>query len=278
MVSLSNPATNIYIYSNKGSSSDQFAPVESFCTDQVVKRLKEHDVESRRIIALPDSSYLTRELNSYLMSPVSGNRATLIIPGGNTLFLADSLENCIAKIQFAIKNGWNYLGFCSGANIACTRMGNGKVDIGDAYNLLGLLPVHAKVPVYTITKSIMQGGDNERMAGVLSATGAKFSCFWNEGSKLEIITKCDALKPLAFYDDFADKPIAALYGKYGEGHVVATCVHPEMLDLPIVQGKKEKAEKKDTDEKKSSGEDDSAKNRKDYLKSLFDLTGITKAS
>lgn len=269
--------TPVYLYASK-------VGVYPECVTFMNDALKAEEVPASRIITLPDSSYLKKALpkDSNLK-----NRASLIMPGCNTYEVAGDLKSLVSSIRLAIAGGWDYLGSCGGANLACSTMIQkhhkyGVIDISNFLKLsfLNLVAVDAHIPVYEITKTNYLGGDNGRMAPVITAGGDAFHCFWNEGSKFVIDSNFLGGRPVAevFYTDFTDKPVAGLSGAHGNGKIFLSAIHPEINPAASTDRKEaEKVEKKDSKDSTPSSEDTSTKNRKKYQRRMFDYTNITKS-
>jgi glutamine amidotransferase-like uncharacterized protein len=241
----------IYIY-----QSPSIAPI---CADHLEKKMKESGTNPSRIIRVNDPSYLKREL-------LQTDQGTLVIPGAiNTFRVSDEMQEqgLIESVRKAIKKGWSYLGSCAGANLAGRTMvmHNQKTPSGISATInvrdlgisfLDLLPIQAHIPVYPIEKTNCEGGSNGRMIPVLSDDGETFESYWNEGSSFEILDP--SVKPVAYYADFGKKSVAAVNGSFGEGSVVATAIHPELVNEP-------------------AGKFDSGNQK--FLRKIFDITHIT---
>ncbi len=243
-------ASPIYIYAAELSA-------DAFCVEQVTARLKEMQISEDRVIALPDSTYLARELGQ--------KQATVVFPGGNAMVLCEKLEKQIDKIRSAVDRGWNYLGICAGANFACQnvyyldsrsyKMLSWEHDLH--LPLAKLLEVNGRTPAFAVQVPTAQGGNNGRLVQV-TAQNQTFGCYWNEGASFEAVR--DHKVPVvteAVYSDNTTK-LACVSGIFGKGKVCITGVHPEIVETEA--GAKNTA---DVDEK-----------RKAFLKHIFQCVDI----
>ncbi len=197
----------IYIY-----RPPQTYGVSEFLANQVKAQLDEHGVEAARIVDITDASYLNHD---------HFDQGCLVIPGGHTLLLGESLSSVAVKVKAQVKQGTlNYLGFCSGGNLACRdlQMGEGFLE----ENFLGLVPEYAVwrkgedvVPLYS--------DGNEKPYHVYANNGSSY--------KISDYT-CRYGEVLAKYED---DTVAVHVTEYGRGRVVRTGVHPEVTPESFIE-------------------------------------------
>lgn len=233
----------VYIYHPRG---DYSRAVHDLSYQGVVNALFNAGVPASRQIELTDSSYLNRELTSE-------GAGILAIPGGRTMMLSLSLANSIEKINNAIlKNGWNYLGFCSGGALACSRLTHDNPDMIDfsSTKVLDLLRgTKAVYPVFDIT----YGTYNGRLTPVrLESLGLNFDCFWNEGNSFSInpsIENYFFTKRVVVYTDskLPKNLLAAMIMYNGSGKIGALGIHPEIDDSGEPVARKPDPSEKPTD-------------------------------
>lgn len=217
---------SIYIY------ADVHNGVNSICVDQIEARVTEYSVPSSEIVRLADSSYLDKELGA-------NKKGTLVIGGGRTLYMAASLFKSAPKIMSAVQGGWNYLGFCAGANLSCEELllrdGLIERNYSKKDGILGLLPATAKAPLVW-DESIQDTPFGGKIVSILTSStdDNKFKSYWNEGSRFVTAGNrmSDQTLPTleAFYENIQNYPTAAISGSCGKGKVFISGFHPE-IDL-----------------------------------------------
>lgn len=223
--------SSIYLYKSPIATNE-------VCISELEARFKDLKVDPARVVPLPDASYLGKVLPE--------ERGILVLPGGSTCIMLEDISAQVDSIKKAVDRGWNYLGFCAGANVACQNLlklnwqkqkfdNIGQDLVPHGYHFLQLLPVWAQMPVYGL-----QTGDK---VVKVAANNETFSCFWSDGAKFMSSREADTkVSILAQYDDQVHKPVAALSGMYGKGKVVISAVHPEIcLDHAIKADQKRHA-------------------------------------
>ncbi len=205
---------SIYLYSEQVAC----APA---CVSELENRFKELEIDSNRVVLVPDSTYLSKALES--------DSDILVLPGGNALLLAHSLQPNVDSVRRVVDRGWNFLGFCAGADVACQEMV--KIDYARVQikkinfeevecKLLNLLPVAAWTPTYHVK-------GNEGKVVSVTAQNETFSCFWNEGPRFQLFgPNKDNVTVEATYTNI--KANAAVSADFGKGKVCLSGVHPEV--------------------------------------------------
>ena len=167
--------------------------------------------------------------NPEYFSTVFDEKATVIIPGGQTIFAATELDKVKSVLKDKIYNGWNYLGICCGASLACRKItvdydrgDSEKVRVvynGGEFGILGLLNIDIEMKS-TLTEI--------PEIAPIKLDDKNFDVYWQAGGKF-IIPKEESAnyKIIARYRNENEDP-AIIFGKYGKGRVVVSCVHPEI--------------------------------------------------
>ena len=129
----------------------------------------------------------------------------LIIPGGNFIKIGNSLTaGTTARIRSAVKNGSNYLGFCTGAFFAGDSPYNGlNLTSGIRFGFYAAEAQGTRKAAVTITAP---GGDT-------------LDQYWEDGPQL---TGWGAVA-----GKYPDGTAAIAEGTFGDGWVILTGVHPE---------------------------------------------------
>lgn len=181
-------AAPILLFDGHGTSPGDVAAVEEI--------LREHGlgystVSSSRLNAISESQLKTYQL--------------LVVPGGNFEVMGNSLTPGTAtKIRTAIAGGLGYLGICAGAFLAGASPYNGL-------NLSG----GVRFPFY----SLEHRGIRKAPVTVTTVLGASIEVYWEDGPQLAGWGKVVATYP--------DGTPAVAQGRFGDGWVVLSGVHPE---------------------------------------------------
>ncbi len=143
------------------------------------------------------------ELNRMSESQFQGYRL-LIIPGGNFIHMGESLTSgSAAAIRKAVQNGVSYLGICAGALLA-----------GDKLNLTD----GVRFNFYSAERR----GIRKAAVAVTDAASKTLDQYWEDGPELSGWG--------AVVGKYPDGTPAIVEGKFGNGWVILSGVHPEAPD------------------------------------------------
>jgi glutamine amidotransferase-like uncharacterized protein len=141
---------------------------------------------------------------------IFSDAAVWIQPGGESLEVADKMSLTLKQgIKDFISRGGGYVGFCAGAFFA-DNMIHGTKKIG-----LGIIPA--------VAKSYTQADPHGAMLEMIW-NGKKRTIYWEEGAYIELDPGQKTFTPFTYYPT---GEIAGVYGKFNNGRVAITGVHPE---------------------------------------------------
>jgi glutamine amidotransferase-like uncharacterized protein len=181
-------APDILLFNGSGTSPNDIATLE----DVLRETGKRYSFASSvRLDAINES-----ELRTYRL---------VVIPGGNFEDIGNGLNtSATAKLRRAIGSGVNYLGICAGAFFAGASPHNGLN-----------LTAGVRFPFYALENR----GIRKAPVTVTTAAGAQLEVYWEDGPQLT-----GWGEPVARYPDGTP---AVVQGRFGDGWVVLTGVHPE---------------------------------------------------
>ena len=158
-------------------------------------------------VRVPYSTATTSQLNAMPESQFRQFRL-LIIPGGNFIHIGNGLTaSTTANLRNAVQNGLNYLGLCAGAFFA----GNSP------YNGLNLTS-GVKFGFYSAEAQ----GINKAAVAITTAGGSMLDHYWEDGPELSGWGSVVGRYP--------DGTPAIVEGRFGQGWVLLSGVHPEAPD------------------------------------------------
>lgn len=131
----------------------------------------------------------------------------VVIPGGNFVEMGNGLTpNATARLRHAIAGGASYLGICGGAFLAGS--------LASPYNSLGLAS-GVRFPFYALEDR----GIRKAPVTIAPAGGSTLEVYWEDGPQLtgwgEVVAR------------YPDGTPAVVQGRFEDGWVVLTGVHPE---------------------------------------------------
>jgi glutamine amidotransferase-like uncharacterized protein len=179
---------SILLFDGRGTSPNDVAALEDLLRES---GLSYSTASSARLNAISES-----ELKAYRL---------LVVPGGNFEVMGNGLTTSTAtKLRSAIGDGLGYLGICAGAFFAGASPYNGL-------NLTG----GVRFPFYGLENR----GVRKAPVIVTTVAGATLEIYWEDGPQLadwgEVVAK------------YPDGTAAVAQGRFGQGWVVLTGVHPE---------------------------------------------------
>jgi glutamine amidotransferase-like uncharacterized protein len=181
-------AAPILLFDGHGTSPGDVAAIEEILRDN---GLAYSTANSSRLNSISESQLKTYQL--------------LVVPGGNFEVMGNSITpGTAAKIRTAVGGGLGYLGICAGAFLAGASPYNGL-------NLSG----GVKFPFY----SLENRGIRKAPVTVTTVLGASIEVYWEDGPQLAGWGHVVARYP--------DGTPAVTQGRFGDGWVVLSGVHPE---------------------------------------------------
>jgi glutamine amidotransferase-like uncharacterized protein len=178
----------ILLFDGRGTSPGDVAAIEEILREN---GLAYSTVSSPRLNAISESQLRTYQL--------------LVVPGGNFEVMGNSLTAGTAtKIRTAVGGGLGYLGLCAGAFLAGASPYNGL-------NLSG----GVRFPFYALENR----GIRKAPVIVTTVLGASIEVYWEDGPQLAGWGHVVARYP--------DGTPAVVQGRFGDGWVVLSGVHPE---------------------------------------------------
>jgi glutamine amidotransferase-like uncharacterized protein len=181
-------AQGILLFSGRGTSSNDVAAIEGILRER----------------GLPYSTASSAQLDVMSGSELKTYRL-LVMPGGNFIDIGNGLTtSTTAKLRRAVESGLGYFSVCAGAFFAGASPYNGlKLTDGVRFSF------------YTLENH----GIRKAPVTVHTAASASIEVYWEDGPQL-----VGWGEPIARYPDGTP---AVVQGKYGNGWVVLTGVHPE---------------------------------------------------
>jgi glutamine amidotransferase-like uncharacterized protein len=180
----------ILLFNGTGTSPADVAALETILSSQ---HLNYSTVNSLQLNGMGES-----QIREYRL---------LILPGGNFEHIGNNLTSTsIANVRNAIQNGLNYLGICAGAFFA----GNSP------YNGLNLTS-GSRFRFYAAEER----GIRKAPVVITAAAGQTIDQYWEDGPQL---TGWGAV-----VGKYPDGTPAIVEGRFGNGWVILTGVHPEAL-------------------------------------------------
>jgi glutamine amidotransferase-like uncharacterized protein len=185
------PSPSILLFNGHGASANDVAAVEGILRDG---GLRYSIASSARLNAISES-----ELKTYRL---------IVVPGGNFVDIGNGLAaSTRTKLRSAIGSGVGYLGICAGAFFAGASPYNGLDLTGGV-----------RFPFYALEAR----GVRKAPVIVTTAPGDMLEVYWEDGPELtgwgETVAK------------YPDGTPAVVQGRFGDGWVVLTGVHPEAPD------------------------------------------------
>jgi len=181
-------APAILLFNGRGTSPNDVRALEDILRE---RGLRYSTAGSARLDAISES-----ELKTYRL---------IVVPGGNFEDIGNGLRtSTTTKLRSAVGDGLGYLGICAGAFFAGASPYNG-LNLTDG----------VRFPFYALENR----GIRKAPVPVTTATGAALEVYWEDGPQLT-----GWGQPVARY---ADGTPAVVQGRFGDGWVVLTGVHPE---------------------------------------------------
>jgi glutamine amidotransferase-like uncharacterized protein len=182
------PNASVVLFAGNGTSPNDVAAFERILTDSAVDYTT---ATSRQLTALSDAQLRAHRL--------------LIVPGGNFVELGNSLDaETAARLRSAIGHGLNYLGVCAGAFFAGHSPYNG-LDLTEG----------VRFPFYAAENR----GIRKTAVSISIPDGPAVDHYWEDGPQLRGWGEITARYP--------DGTPAVVQGRFGQGWVVLSGVHPE---------------------------------------------------
>jgi len=181
-------ARDILLFKGRGTSSGDVAALEDILRE---RGLRYTTASSARMDAISES-----ELKTYRL---------IVVPGGNFVDIGNGLStSTTTKLRSAIRGGVGYLGICAGAFFAGASPFNG-LNLTDG----------VRFPFYALENR----GIRKAPVSVRTGVGTTLEIYWEDGPQLT-----GWGQPAAKYPDGTP---AVVQGRFGDGWVVLSGVHPE---------------------------------------------------
>jgi glutamine amidotransferase-like uncharacterized protein len=181
-------APGILLFNGRGTSPSDVAALENIFRES---GLRYSTASSARLDAISESELKTNRL--------------IVVPGGNFEDIGNGLTtSATTKLRRAIASGSGYLGICAGAFFAGASPYNG-LNLTDG----------VRFPFYALENR----GIRKAPVAVNTAAGATLEVYWEDGPQLTGWGQALARYP--------DGTPAVVQGRFGDGWVVLTGVHPE---------------------------------------------------
>lgn len=183
-----NQAGSILLFVGRGASRGSVAALKTILLN---KHLSYSTVDSVQLNAMSEA-----EMNRYSL---------LIVPGGNFEEMGKGLNaDASARVQRAVRGGLNYLGICAGAFLAGNSPFNGlNLSFGIQFGFY----------------SAEERGIRKAAVPITFAGGSTFDHYWEDGPQLAgwgaVVAK------------YPDGTPAIAEGRFGQGRVILSGVHPE---------------------------------------------------